>query len=172
MICSKCGVQNDNSASYCEKCGAPLSVYDFGGGGSGDLTDSSKSLLAIKEAKRLDVSNMRPITRMAYKMETGSNGSIASMLVSLVFFGSCMGIVATLIAVFDTVNKISQTVTSMGVEGGLSTLYKQDSSNTTNLVWLTAMLVGLIILFVVTGKLVIRTRKLRRRLGKNAMDNF
>ena len=173
MICRKCGVPNDNSASYCAECGAALSVYDFGSDGkSSDLTDSSKAVLAIKEAKRLDVSNMRPITRAAYNIETGGRNSLASLGVSLLFVASCAGIIACLIAIFDTFSLLSQTITSAGIEGSLSELYKQDTSNTSNLIWLTVILIVLILTFVVTGKLVIRMKKLRRKLGKNALDNF
>lgn len=173
MICSKCGVPNDNSASYCAKCGAPLSVYDFGTNGkSSDLTDSSKAVLAIKEAKRLDVSNMRPITRVAYNIETGGRNSLAGVAVTLLFGASCAGIIACIIAIFETFSLISQAVTSAGIEGSLSELYKQDTSSTSTLIWLTVILVALILIFVVTGKLVLRMKKLRRKLGRNALDNF
>ena len=173
MICSKCGVPNDNSASYCAECGASLSVYDFGSNGkSSDLTDSSKAVLAIKEAKRLDVSNMRPITRVAYNIESGGRNSVASLFVTLLFGASCVGIIACIIAIFETFSLLSQAATSAGVSGSLSELYKQDTTNTSTLLWLTIILIVLILTFVVTGKLVLRMKKLRRKLGKSALDNF
>lgn len=198
MICSKCGSQNDAGDAYCYNCGSSLAVHDYGtynaqseqpsgatdpngypidgqqnAGAEPDLSVTSRSALAIRDAKRADISNMRPITRAAYALEDKDGGTFARVVVSLLFFGLCIGMVACLIAIFETFSKITQAATAQAISGSLSELYQSaNGQNAQTLLWLVIIFIVLVIAFVVVGKLVLRMKKVRRKRRKDSLDEF
>lgn len=199
MICNKCSAVNDTSDRFCYRCGAPLSdagtrsqsgTYDPDGypvngsenNGPKDKDDlglsiESNAALAIREAKRVDISNMRPITRVAYQIESSENASTVNLFLSIFFFGICIGLVVCLIALFQELQLFMQTYGGSATQEygaqTLSDLYK--TANTTNLQtlgWLVAGFIALLIAFVVVGKIVARTKKVRRKKRNREMDEY
>lgn len=194
MICNKCSAVNDSSDRFCYRCGAPLSAsdpqsgtYDPDGypvdssiGNDKDdlgLSIESNAALAIREAKRVDVSNMRPITRVAYQIESSDNASSINAFLSIFFFGICIGLVVCLIAVFRELQLYMQTYGGSASREyemqTLSDLYKTASgTNLQTLLWLVAGFVALLIAFIVVGKIVVRTKKVRRKKRNKEVDEF
>lgn len=181
MICSKCGLQNNAADKFCHSCGASLSAYDQSSaegskGGSAEAEDLSffaRTLLAIRDAKHTDARHLRPLTRMAYLMEESNNSGTLRFAVNLLFYLLCVGIIADLLAIFDRFSRLSLAMTSTGSAGKLSEIYQGTGADSAGrLFWLVVLLLGLIYGFVLVGKLLLRSKKVRRKKRRDEVDRL
>ncbi len=175
MICPKCAAVNDNDDKFCYKCGAPL----LSGNQSGTrvtaenmATINAQTLLAAREARKTDISSMRPLTRLAYNIVESERSSSLSSAVSVFYVVFCLGLVATLIKIFETISKLGESLASSGIEGSLSEKFYGTASNNNAqlLIWLIVLFVVLAVGFIGCGKLNIRIRKVSRKKKREQYD--
>lgn len=189
MICTKCSAVNDNEDRFCFKCGAPLpsageAAYSAPAGEPDERTRAeneaaslatinAQTMLAAREARKGDISAMRPFTRMAYNISESENGSTISGLISILYVVLGLGAVATLIKIFETISKLSQSFTTSGIEGTVSEMfYGTASSNSAQLlIWLILLFVVVTIGFICCGKLSIRLKKVNRKKKREQLDS-
>ena len=183
MICSKCAAVNDNEDKFCYKCGAPLAADSAGAAGAQQAgprvtadtmaTINAQTLLAARDARKSDIAGMRPLTRVAYNIVESEKGSSISSVVSIAYAAFCLGLVATLIKIFETITKLGESFTSSGIEGSLSEKFYGAASNNSAqlLIWLVALCVVLAVGFICCGKLNIRIRKVARKKKKEQYDS-
>lgn len=201
MICSNCAALSEEGDRFCYNCGKELVDYESTtrtnttGGFDQDgypiddanipdddnklgLSVKANAALAIRDAKRVDISNMRPITRVAYQIESSDKAGSIGTLLSIAFFGICVGLVVTLLALFEQLELFSQTYGSMGAENitnedRLTEIYKISNTEVgQSLLWLVLGFAALLIGFVVVGKLVLRTKKVRRKKRNREVDEY
>lgn len=184
MICPKCAEINDNNDRFCYKCGAPLSEgnaeQSAQGQQSAPTTDSSalatinaKTMLAAREARKSDISTMRPVTRAAYNIVESERGGTMIGIITVLYGVFCLGMVATLIKIFETISKLGESFASSGIEGSLSEKFYGVSSNNNAqlLLWLILLFIVMAIGFVSCGKLNIRIRKVSRKKKREQLDS-
>lgn len=185
MICPKCAQINDNNDRFCYKCGAPLTEGGAEQSAQGQqqgapTTDSSalatinaKTMLAAREARKADISAMRPVTRAAYNIVESERGGTIIGIITVLYGIFCLGMVATLIKIFETISKLGESFASSGIEGSLSEKFYGASSNNNAqlLLWLIVLFVVMAIGFFVCGKLNIRIRKVSRKKKREQLDS-
>lgn len=177
MICAKCSALNGNEDRFCQKCGAPLLSEGQRNGSayaSDDLAaQNATTMIAARDARLVDVKNMRPLTRAAYNVCESEHGPALSLLVSLCFVVLSLGMVAVLIKIFETITKLGQSMVSSEIEGSLSDLfYSTATANNAQLLgWLIALFVLMVAAFLVCGKLNLRIKKVNRKKKKEQLDS-
>lgn len=184
MICPKCAQVNDNNDRFCYKCGSPLSEGGAEQSAQGQqgapTTDAStlatinaKTMLEAREARKVDISTMRPVTRAAYNIVESERGGTIIGVITVLYGIFCIGMVATLIKIFETISKLGESLASSGIEGSLSEKFYGASSNNNAqlLLWLIVLFVVMAIGFVVCGKLNIRIRKVSRKKKREQLDS-
>ncbi len=188
MICTKCSAVNDNGDRFCFKCGAPLPAageasYSAPESGPDEQTRAAneaaslatinaQTMLAAREARKGDISSMRPFTRVAYNIAESENGPMMSGLVSILYIVLGLGAVATLIKIFETITKLGESFSTSGIEGTVSEMFygKASSDNAQLLIWLILLFVVVTIGFICCGKLNIRLKKVNRKKKKEQLD--
>ena len=178
MICAKCSAVNGNEDRFCQKCGAPLLGASRTEGAGMPINDDMASqnattMIAAREARLVDVKNMRPLTRAAYNISESDHGPVMSMLVSLLFVVLSLGMVAVLIKIFETISKLGQAMGTSEIEGSLRELfYGQSATNNAQLLgWLIVLFIVMVVAFVVCGKLNLRLKKVNRKKKKEQLDS-
>ncbi len=168
MFCSKCGKENLDGDVFCGECGARLlpasTQYDRADEALPPPVMDSRAEFIMQ---RPPEDEMRPLTRVAYAIHDSEQHSTLSALVSVVFVAFCVGIVANLLAIFEKMNSLAQTLNTSG-ETYLSEIISDQVSgdHITSLVLLTLLLALLTFLFVVSGKLKLRLKKINRKERK------
>lgn len=177
MICGRCSALNGNEDRFCQKCGAPL-LTDQQRNSSASTSDdlaaqNATTMIAARNARLVDVKNMRPLTRAAYNVSESEHGPLLSLLVSLCFVALSLGMVAVLIKIFETITKLGQSMVSSEIEGGLSDLFYQSATanNAQLLGWLIVLFVVMVAAFVACGKLNLRIKKVNRKKKKEQLDS-
>lgn len=175
MVCTKCSAVNADGDRFCFKCGAPLpNAAGEGPDGQPDIaTQNATTMLSVKEARIVDVRNMRPLTRTAYNIAESEHGSTIQFLVSLLYVVLSLGMVAVLIKIFDTISNLVQAVNSSDIEGSLSEQFYKTASvqNAQFLGWLIVLFIVMVIAFTSCGRLKIRLQKVYRKLHKEKMES-
>ena len=168
---------------FCAGCGGSLSVYEEPGDIQQDpevqeedkiLSFWAKTKLAVRAAKRADIKQMRPITRVAFAIENSTNSTYVRMVVNVIFFLVGFGIIACLLGIFDRLTKFTQMLTAAAGEGGLSQIYGSaaGSDQATGLLWMVGLLAGLILLFIIIGKALLRAKKVHRKKKREAEEKL
>lgn len=183
MNCPKCSAVNDEKNRFCFSCGASLeqnagneahSAQDYADAerrAQELATINARTLIAAKEARAVDIRNMRPITRMAYNIVESERGMLLSLLVAMLYGISGLGLVATLIKIFDVVELLSQSLISSNVGSSISEIIAQSrGDNLQDLAWLVALFVALAVVFIMLGKLNIRIGKVNRKKKRENLD--
>ena len=174
MVCTKCSAVNADGDRYCYKCGAALPNPGEGPDGQPDIaTQNATTMLSVKEARIVDVRNMRPLTRAAYNIAESEHGSTFQFLITLLYVVLSLGMVAVLIKIFDTISNLVQAVNSSNIEGSLSEQFYKTAStrNAQFLGWLIILFIIMVIAFTAFGRLRIRLGKVYRKLHREKMDS-
>lgn len=173
MICTRCSTVNGNDDRFCCKCGAPLGLSQDDGKPVDVAALNATTMLAAREARLTDVKNMRPLTRVAYNIAESENASTINALVSVLYVVLALGMVAVLIKIFETINKLAQAMITSSIEGSLSErFYGLAAQNNTQLLgWLIALFVAMVAGFFACGKLRIRIKKVNRKKHKEQLDS-
>lgn len=172
MFCSSCGKKVDDNDVFCGYCGAPLSPESAASSKRNSNTDDvtpppQMDSRAEYAMLRPPEAEMRPLTKIAYDIHDSEQSAAVAGALSVVFVGLCLGMVANLLAIFDKMNKLSQSLRTSGETYLSQTLYKQmGGDNTMGLMWLCLLLAGLVLLFIVVGKLKLRLKKINRKERK------
>lgn len=137
------------------------------------LTINATTALAAKKARVADVKSMRPLTQVAFNIVESDRSPIISTLVSVINIALSLGLVATIIMIFDTANAIVAASTSRHIEGNLLTdMYEQVSTdNGTKLLWLIVIFIAIGIAFITCGRLSIRIKKVNRKKRKENLTS-
>ena len=174
MVCRKCNAVNSDDDRFCFKCGAVLSAASEGPEGQADFeTQNATTMLSVKEARIVDVKNMRPLTRTAYNIAESERGPTIQVLVSLLYVVLSLGMVGVLIKIFDTVGTLVQSINTNDIEGSLSEQFYKNATtdNAQMLGWLVLLFVIMVIAFVSCGRLKIRLQKVYRKKHKEKLDS-
>ena len=176
MLCTKCSAMNSDGDSFCYACGSPLGANAQPGGAyskADAATINATTMLAAKEARKVDVANLRPLTRAAYNISESEHSATLSLLLSLLNVVLSLGLVAVLIKIFDTISLLGQSVTSSSIEGSFSDLFygSSTSNNVQLLCWLVVLLLFMVGAFLVCGRLGIRVRKVNRKKKREQLDS-
>lgn len=186
MNCPNCGASNDTQNRFCFSCGtlleaagAPVSEEPAADPATAAerraqelATINARTMIAAKEARAVDISNMRPITRLAYNIVESERGVLLGLVVSLLYGLSGLALVATLIKIFETVSLLGQALASSGVGSSISEMIAQSrGDNVQLLVWLVVLFVVLAAVFIMLGKLNIRIGKVNRRKKRENLDS-
>ena len=115
MYCSHCGAQNANDDLFCGSCGQRLS-------GEGTVNPAEdEELPPVMDSRaefamlRPPESEMRPLTKLAYDIHDSEQAKTISAVLSLIFVGLCVGVIANLLAIFEKMNKLTYSLkTSSG----------------------------------------------------------
>ena len=177
MYCSKCGAQNADTDAFCGSCGAKLIAGPAAGGptagaagGTGETIPTPPPVMDSRAEfamLRPPESEMRPLTKVAYDIHDSEQGAAVSGALSVVFVGLCIGMIANLLAIFDKMSKLTQSLKTSGETYLSQNIYEQMGGNhTMGLMWLCLLFALLVLLYVVVGKLKLRLKKIYRKEKK------
>jgi hypothetical protein len=159
MYCPKCGTLNSDEDAFCGNCGTRLSDD------TSDVEDDIPVLDSRAEFAMLRPPEweMRPLTKIAYDIHDAEQAKTISAVLSVVFVGLCVGMIANLLEIFDKMNKLTYSLKSnSGTK--ISEWYGElGGTNTMDLVWLCVLFASLVLLFIVIGKIKLRLKKINRK---------
>ncbi len=171
MYCSSCGTKCAEGDAFCGQCGAKLSAESLPQGNS---TSAQEALppppmdsLAEYAMLRPPEEEMRPLTKVAYNIHDSEQRMAVSGALNIAFVVLCLGIVANLLAIFDKMSKLTQSLKTSGETYLSQTIYEQmGGDHTMGLMWLCLLFAALVLLFIVVGKLKLRLKKINRKEKK------
>ena len=176
MYCSHCGAQNADTDAFCGNCGQKL--VSGGAAGqqmpqSGGVNDAIPSPPPVMDSRaefamlRPPESEMRPLTKAAYDIHDSEQAAAVSGVLGVVFVALCAGMIANLLAIFDKMNKLTQSLRTSGETYLSQNIYEQMGGNhTMGLMWLCLLFALLVLLFILVGKLKLRLKKINRKERK------
>lgn len=172
MYCSSCGAKNVDGDVFCGQCGAKLAASSMPQGESAaaqealpppPIMDSRAEYAMLRPPEE----EMRPLTKIAYDIHDSEQRVAVSGTINVVFVGLCLGIVATLLAIFDKMSKLTQSLRTSGETYLSQTIYEQmGGDHTMGLMWLCLLFAALVLLFILAGKLKLRLKKINRKEKK------
>ena len=159
MYCPKCGTLNSDSDAFCGNCGTKLSDDAVGMDDDLPVLDSRAEFAMLRPPE----AEMRPLTKVAYDIHDAEQAKVISAVLSVVFAGLCVGMIANLLEIFDKMNKLTYSLkSSSGTK--ISEWYGElGGTNTMDLVWLCVLFASLVLLFIVIGKIKLRLKKINRK---------
>ncbi|MBQ5544834.1 MAG: zinc ribbon domain-containing protein [Clostridia bacterium] len=170
MYCSKCGAQNADTDAFCGQCGAKLSAASPtgapGGDGQGAIPTPPPAMDSRAEFAMLrpPEAEMRPLTKVAYDIHDSDQGPVVGSVLSVIFVGLCVGMIANLLAIFDKMSKLTQSLRTSGETYLSQNIYEQmGGSHTMGLMWLCLLFALLVLLYILVGKLKLRLKKISRK---------
>lgn len=172
MYCSSCGAKNADGDVFCGQCGAKLAASSLPQGEPAaaqealpppPVMDSRAEFAMLRPPEE----EMRPLTKIAYDIHDSEQRVAVSGAINVAFVGLCLGIVATLLAIFDKMSKLTQSLRTSGETYLSQTIYEQmGGDHTMDLMWLCLLFAALVILFILAGKLKLRLKKINRKEKK------
>ena len=175
MYCSHCGAQNADTDAFCGHCGQKLMGGNPASAGTGQplpnagagdslppppVMDSRAEFAMLRPPE----SEMRPLTKVAYDIHDSEQGPAVSGVLSVVFVGLCVGMIANLLAIFDKMNKLTMSLRTSGETYLSQNIYEQMGGNhTMGLMWLCLLFALLVLLYILVGKLKLRLKKINRK---------
>lgn len=171
MYCSHCGAQNADDDNYCGQCGKKLSDDPLPRGENAERQDALPPPPMDSRAEyamlRPPEDEMRPLTRVAYNIHDSEQRIAVSGALNVLFVGLCVGIIANLLAIFDKMNKLTQSLRTSGETYLSKNIYEQmGGDHTMGLMWLCLLFAALVLLFILIGKLKLRLKKINRKEKK------
>ncbi len=172
MYCSKCGAKNADTDAFCGQCGAKLAAAPSSAQGGAEnnevlppppVMDSRAEFAMLRPPE----SEMRPLTKAAYSIHDSEQGVAVSGALSVLFVGLCIGMIANLLAIFDKMSKLTQSLKTSGETYLSQNIYEQvGGDHTMGLMWLCLLFAVLVLLYIVVGKLKLRLKKINRKEKK------
>lgn len=174
MYCSHCGAQNADTDAFCGQCGAKLAgAPSSAGQSSAENTEALPSPPPVMDSRaefamlRPPESEMRPLTKVAYDIHDSEQGTAVSGVLSVLFVGLCVGMIANLLAIFDKMSKLTQSLKTSGETYLSQNIYEQmGGDHTMGLMWLCLLFALLVLLYILVGKLKLRLKKINRKEKK------
>ncbi len=173
MYCSSCGAKNADDDIFCGQCGAKLAASSLPQGEDNAAREALPPLPMAMDSRaeyamlRPPEDEMRPLTRVAYNIHDSEQRMAVSGALNFAFVGLCVGIVANLLAIFDKMSKLTQSLKTSGETYLSKTIYEQmGGDHTMGLMWLCLLFAALVLLFIVVGKLKLRLKKINRKEKK------
>lgn len=171
MYCSSCGTKCTDGDVFCGQCGAKLAAESLPQGENNAarevLPPPPMDSRAEYAMLRPPEDEMRPLTKVAYNIHDSEQRMAVSGALNVVFVGLCLGIVANLLAIFDKMSKLTQSLRTSGETYLSKTIYDQmGGDHTMGLMWLCLLFAALVLLFIVVGKLKLRLKKINRKEKK------
>lgn len=174
MYCSKCGAKNADTDAFCGQCGAKLAAAPSSSGASGgENPEALPSPPPVMDSRaefamlRPPESEMRPLTKVAYDIHDSEQGTAVSGVLSVLFVGLCVGMIANLLAIFDKMSKLTQSLKTSGETYLSQNIYEQmGGDHTMGLMWLCLLFALLVLLYILVGKLKLRLKKINRKEKK------
>lgn len=169
MYCSKCGAQNADTDAFCGQCGAKLSAAasTAAGGGNSEAVPTPPPVMDSRAEfamLRPPEAEMRPLTKVAYDIHDSEQGPVVGSVLSILFAGLCVGMIANLLAIFDKMSKLTQSLRTSGETYLSQNIYEQmGGSHTMGLMWLCLLFALLVLLYILVGKLKLRLKKISRK---------
>ncbi len=169
MYCSKCGAQNADTDAFCGQCGAKLTAAapNASAAGAGEALPNPPPVMDSRAEfamLRPPESEMRPLTKVAYDIHDSEQGAAVSGVLSVLFVGLCVGMIANLLAIFDKMSKLTQSLRTSGETFLSQNIYEQMGGNhTMGLMWLCLLFALLVLLYILVGKLKLRLKKINRK---------
>ncbi len=160
MYCSYCGAQNADDDAFCGNCGQKLSGDSSDAQTDDDLVLDSRAEFAMLRPPEAE---MRPLTKIAYDIHDAEQSKTISAVLSVVFVGLCIGMIANLLEIFDKMNKLTYTLKSTSGTKVSEWYGELGGTNTMDLVWLCVLFASLVLLFIVIGKIKLRLKKINRK---------
>ena len=169
MYCSHCGAQNSDSDLFCGSCGQKLS----GGSTAGPAAAPDDELPPVMDSRaefamlRPPESEMRPLTKLAYDIRDSEQAKAISAVLSVIFVGLCLGVIANLLAIFEKMNNLTYPLkTSTGTKLSDEIYSQLRGDSTMDLIWLCVLFASLVLLYIVVGKIKLRLKKIYRKEKK------
>jgi len=162
IYCSQCGSQNADEDMFCGNCGQKLHGEASGTGMDEDLPpvlDSRAEFAMLRPPE----AEMRPLTKIAYDIHDAEQSKTISAVLSVVFAGLCVGMIANLLEIFDKMNKLTYTLKSSSGTKVSEWYGELGGTNTMDLVWLCVLFASLVLLYIVIGKIKLRLKKINRK---------
>ena len=169
MYCSHCGAQNADTDLFCGSCGQKLAgAQDAAQTPPGQTIPTPPTPVMDSRAEfamlRPPESEMRPLTKAAYDIHDSDQCAAVSGVLSVVFVALCVGMIANLLAIFDKMNKLTQSLRTSGETYLSQSIYEQMGGNhTMGLMWLCLLFALLVLLYILVGKLKLRLKKINRK---------
>ena len=167
MYCSHCGAQNADDDLFCGSCGQRL---------SGDVPVNpaeDEELPPVMDSRaefamlRPPESEMRPLTKIAYDIHDSEQAKTISAVLSVIFVGLCLGVIANLLAIFEKMNNLTYSLkTSSGTKLADEIYSQLRGDSTMDLVWLCVLFASLVLLYIVVGKSKLKLKKVYRKEKK------
>ena len=112
-------------------------------------------------------SEMRPLTKLAYDIHDSEQAKTISAVLSLIFVGLCVGVIANLLAIFEKMNKLTYSLKTSSGTRLADEIYSQlRGDSTMDLIWLCVLFASLVLLYIVVGKIKLRLKKIYRKEKK------
>ena len=150
MYCSHCGAQDAAQTPPGQTIPTPPTP----------VMDSRAEFAMLRPPE----SEMRPLTKAAYDIHDSDQCAAVSGVLSVVFVALCVGMIANLLAIFDKMNKLTQSLRTSGETYLSQSIYEQMGGNhTMGLMWLCLLFALLVLLYILVGKLKLRLKKINRK---------
>ena len=167
MFCSHCGAQNADDDLFCGNCGQKLSGDNSGAAIEDEELPPVMDSRAEFAMLRPPESEMRPLTKVAYDIHDSEQAKTVSAVLSVIFVGLCLGVIATLLAIFEKMNNLTYSLrTSSGTKLSDEIYSQLRGDNVMDLVWLCVLFASLVLLYIVVGKIKLRLKKINRKEKK------